>query len=215
VTLQRASYCLNHCVASRLAPRNVRRTDPNASRACCNPVRRDGLVGWASRSRHRERRRGRRGKRRPANHTCYTLRWLWRVGDPAQRHHCYPRRPADRPAAGAGDGFSRSLVGVLSAIGASCLPFILCSWGLRLCLWLSRSFCSRSGCCGDSCKFQAFRSDQERDVNIFTIELQAKRLGLLHDQSLGPVARAVHEADVARASSLTSSALVVLHHPLR
>src|SRR5262249_62080184 len=36
----------------RSARRNAPRTDPNWSRAYCNSVRRDGRVGWASRSPH-------------------------------------------------------------------------------------------------------------------------------------------------------------------
>jgi hypothetical protein len=35
-------------------------------------------------------------------------------------------------------------------------------------------------------KFQAFPSDQEQGVNIFTIELQAKCLGLLHELLIHP-----------------------------
>ena len=54
----------------RLARRSARRTDPRSSRADCNPVRRDGSVGWASRSPHHARRSARRAKTPPANRTC-------------------------------------------------------------------------------------------------------------------------------------------------
>ena len=38
----------------RSARRSERRSDPNGSRACCNSVRRDGRVGWASRNPHHQ-----------------------------------------------------------------------------------------------------------------------------------------------------------------